>query len=98
MALTVRWTIRAADQLDQTVHYIRHKWGIKAKNNFVTEVENVIKLVSINPEIGRVENQDKGIRAFVITPQTTLFYRLRYEAIVILSVFDNRQNPNKKEF
>lgn len=98
MALTVRWTSRAAGELDRTVQYIHHQWGIKAENNFVAEVEDVVKLISRDPEIGRIENKEKGIRAFVITSQSTLFYRLKNEVIVILSVFDNRQNPHKKDF
>ena len=36
----------------------------------------------------------KGLRRCVITKQTTLFYRFNSKTIVIVTLFDTRQNPN----
>jgi plasmid stabilization system protein ParE len=50
------------------------------------------------PELGSIENIDRGIRGFTFTRQVNIFYRVSEEKIFLLDFFDNRQDPNKKRF
>ena len=47
-------------------------------------------------EIGRLEKEGTGIRGFVISRHNTVLYRIKGETIIILRLFDNRQNPKRK--
>jgi hypothetical protein len=38
-----------------------------------------------------------GLRKSVLTPQTSIYYRLNNNEIQIVTLFDNRQNPEKLE-
>lgn len=46
--------------------------------------------------MGTLENKEKQIRGFVITKHNTLFYRIEEDKIILITFFDNRQNPIKK--
>ena len=63
---------------------------------YINKVNTFLKLLKENPRIGKSEIEDKGIRGYVLSRQTTVLYRIKGETIIILKFFDNRQNPKKK--
>lgn len=48
--------------------------------------------------MGSLEVPEKAIRGFQFTKQTRIFYRIKGNQIIILTLFDVRQNPDKKQF
>jgi len=98
MAVEVEVSKRANKQFLKIVSYIELEWGNTAVNKFVKNVNTFVRILSVNPRIGRLYNKNKMIFMRVITKQTTAFYRIDKNKIVILSFFDTRQNPSKKKF
>ncbi len=98
MALEVKWSIRADRKFDKILDYLLTEWGDRVTRNFVKKVYDFLEILSEYPEIGSIENKEKGIRGFTIVKQITLFYRIKEETIILLDFFDNRQNPKKKRF
>jgi len=96
MALKVFWTIRAELFFNNIIKYLQTEWNESVTKAFIIRVYETIDLISEFPEIGSIENHKKGIRGFVILKQITLFYRIKNETVIILSLFDNRKNPKKK--
>jgi hypothetical protein len=47
--------------------------------------------------MGNFQHEEKEIRGFVIIKQVTMFYKVRDENIIILNLFDNRQNPKRRK-
>ena len=98
MALEIYWSKRAEKQLDEILDYLRKEWGETTTGNFVRKVYNFLDLLSEYPNLGTVENKDKQIRGFPIVKQVNLFYKIEKGRIILLSFFDNRQNPQKRKF
>lgn len=98
MALDIKWSKRADKKFDKILEYLLTKWGERVTRNFVKKVYDFLDILSEYPEIGSVENKEKGIRGFTLIKQINIFYRVKGETIILLDFFDNRQNPNKKKF
>ena len=96
MALNIFWTKRAEKSFEQILDYLEKEWGEKVTKAFVKKVYGFLDILSEFPEIGSIENKEKGIRGFTIIKQVNLFYRISNNKIILLKFFDNRQNPNKK--
>ena len=98
MALEIVWSLRADKKFDKILEYLVKEWGHKVTKSFVKKVYDFLDILSEFPEIGTLENKEKGIRGFVIIKQVSIFYIIRNNRIIILNFFDNRQSPAKKRF
>jgi plasmid stabilization system protein ParE len=96
MALKIFWTIRASKNFDIILEYLEVEWGDQVTRRFIKDVYDFLELLVEFPEIGSIENKEKGIRGFTLIKQINIFYRITAEKIIILGLFDNRQNPSKK--
>lgn len=95
MNYKIRWTVNAYSDFSQTVLFIKEEWGKKSSEDFIDRVDTVINILSIFPQLGKVIHPQKQIRALVISKQTTIVYRIKSDRIIILNLFDNRQDPDK---
>ena len=98
MALEVYWAKRADRKFDQIINFLIKEWGENVASAFVKKVYDFLDILSEFPEIGTIENTEKGIRGFTVVKQVDLFYRKKGNKIILLTFFDNRQNPKKKRF
>ena len=96
MDLEIKWTKRATNSFHETVGYIENEWSLRSAQKFILKVNKFLNTLKTQPEIGRFEQEGKGIRGFVISRHNTVFYRIKGETIIILRLFDNRQNPKNK--
>ena len=97
MALKIFWTKRAARNFETTLIYLEEKFGLATAKSFAKKIYNFLDYLSEFPEIGSNDNVEKQIRGFVIVKQVTIYYKIFDEHLKILSLFDIRQNPKKKE-
>ncbi len=96
MALEIKWTKRAEISFQRIVEYIEEEWSEKTAAKFVKKVNMFLKALELQPDIGKIEVEDKGIRGFVFSRQTTIFYRIKNNRIILLNFFDNRKNSKSK--
>lgn len=87
----------AKNKLNTLFIYLLEKWNLKVKLDFIKKLDKSIDLIKSHPESFTLSNKKKGLYKCVITKQTTLFYRFNSKRIVIVTIFDTRQNPNKLE-
>lgn len=98
MALEIHWSKRADKKFDKILEYLLVEWGERITGTFVKKVYDFLDILSEFPEIGTIENKEKGIRGFTIVKQINIFYKVSGYTIIILDFFDNRQDPEKKRF
>lgn len=98
MALKILWSKRADKKFDKILEYLLEEWGERITGNFVKKVYNFLEILSEYPEIGTIENEEKGIRGFTVVKEIDLFYKVTGDKIILLDFFDNRQSPEKKRF
>jgi len=98
MALRIFWSKRADIKFDNILGYLTVEWGEKVTSAFVKKVYDFLDILIEFPEIGSLENSERGIRGFVIVKQITIFYKVSGNKIILLNFFDNRQGPKKKKY
>lgn len=95
MIRKVRISKTAESKLEKLFEYLIENWSQKVKSNFVKKLDKTIKIIKIHPDSFPESHKHKGLRKCVVTKQTTLFYRFNSKEIIIVTVFDSRQNPKK---
>lgn len=86
---------RAAEKLTALFGFLEKEWSIGAKRAFVLKLERALKVLTIFPNSFEVVSAKRGIRRCVITRQTTIYYTYTDTQVFIITVFDNRQDPER---
>lgn len=92
--MRVVWTCEASLDLEEVINYILYKWSASTADNFLTVMEEKIKLIQFQPDIFELVNH-KNIRRATITPQLSLYYQVEPNEIVFLRLWNNYRNPEK---
>jgi len=91
----VYFSKRASKRLDILLKYLEFEWSLKVKKNFITKLDKSLKQIQKYPDSFQRSDLVKGLHKCVITKQTTIFYRFDNKSITIITIFDNRKDPNK---
>jgi plasmid stabilization system protein ParE len=94
--MKVVWTKTAEKRLQEILNYIQQEFGNNLKQQFRSRAMDFTALLPEFPEMGTLEVKTKNLRAFQLSKQTRVFYRIKGERIIILTFFDSRQNPQKR--
>jgi plasmid stabilization system protein ParE len=93
MARKIVFTDDGIDTLQSTASFIESKWNSKQAEKFLEKVYKTLFLASENPYMFKAFSLSDNIRVGLISKQTSFFYRVEENEIVILFFFDNRQEP-----
>ncbi|MBZ9729507.1 type II toxin-antitoxin system RelE/ParE family toxin [Salegentibacter sp. JZCK2] len=90
----ILWTDHALSELNDTIEYLEKKWTERELKNFSRKLDHTIELISKNPELFQVFKKN-DVRRAVVAKFNNLCYRVNDDTIEILSIFSNRQDPDK---
>lgn len=90
-------TRTAVKRLNSLLEYLETACSNKVKLKFISKLEQRLDIVKDKPEAFPLSTVKEGLHKCVITRQTTLYYTFDEKKIYVLTVFDNRQDPNKLE-
>ena len=79
--------------LKEIIFYLENKFSIREVEQFASKFDEIILLIKNNPNAFPVIYSN-NIRRVVLNKLTSIFYIIEGVEIHILSVFDNRKNPN----
>jgi plasmid stabilization system protein ParE len=91
----VQWSLEAQENLDKITAYLENNWTNKELEYFFTRLEDQLAIISENPELYKKSSRINGLYECQVTVHNTLFYTFNNTTILIVTVFDNRQNPDK---
>lgn len=98
MALNVEWTDFAEKQLKDIFNYYTHVADERIARRLVNKIVVRTDILESYPQIGSCEelliNYQDEFR-YLIQDNYKIIYRVEKERVVIVSVFDCRQNPKK---
>jgi plasmid stabilization system protein ParE len=92
------WNKRAETDLSIIVEYLQEEWNDKVTKDYLKRVSYLTTLLSQHPEIGTSQRANSKIRAFFITKHSKIIYRITTDSIIILNIFDNRQDLSKFKY
>ena len=84
----------AERDLEVISDYLLEHWGLAVCERFLARFEQICSTLSASPEIFPIIQKKKKIRKCVLTRQNTIYYREHAHKIEIITIFDNRQDPN----
>ncbi len=94
MAKQIVWSLKAQNDRKEILNY----WRIRNKSNEYSKKLNglfkeAIKLISDYPDIGKITENGKA--RIKIVGDYFIVYELEKEKILLLTIWDSRQNPEK---
>lgn len=92
MSLTIKWTPKAVNSYKNTIAFISEKWSQKEVDTFKLKTKHVIELIKVRPKMFK-RSKLKNIHIAKISKQTSIFYMVKNNNLIILLFWDNRQNP-----
>ena len=95
--MRIFWTKKSQSRFTEIDSYISNEFGEKSSMKFRNKVFNFLELLERFPELGTLEVAEKNIRGFQISKHTRIFYRINKDHISLLTFFDSRQDPKKKQ-
>ena len=93
----VFWTENALFELQDTLYFLETHWAEAEIRTFVRQLDHTVELISRNPLIFQVSEDKIGVRRAIVSVYNTLYFRINDDSVEVLSLFSNRQNPNKRK-
>ncbi len=90
----IDWADEARQNLDAIIEYLQNRWTAKEISNFFKKLDKRIDIISRNPHAYPDIDLKSGLRRSVLTEQTSIYYEIKTDSVVILSLFDNRKDPD----
>ena len=98
--MKVFWTEFAAEKWEQIASHILCEFGFAAMQEYKEETEAWQKTLADNPQIGPLEpllsNRRYEYRSIVIQRKTKLVYYTEGDFLMIVNVWDTRQEPQNQ--
>lgn len=86
---------RASKRLEKLLEYLELEWTRKVKDDFIMKLDKSLIQIQKFPKSCPHTDFVNGLRMLVVTKQTSLFYRFDTKTITIVTIFDNRMNPDR---
>jgi len=84
----------AERKLEELLEHILEEWGQKSKNDFLEQFTNDVRKIEKFPK-SCPESKSLKIHINVVSAQTSFYYRIKKKEIEILTITDNRQDPER---
>ena len=95
--MKVKWTILAKEGLRNVAKYIKDKFGVQARMDFLQDVKHTNLLLGKHPWMGPVEpsleEHSEEFRSIVVHRLSKIIYYIDKENIMIADFWDCRQDP-----
>ncbi|QNL22242.1 type II toxin-antitoxin system RelE/ParE family toxin [Hyphobacterium sp. CCMP332] len=82
-------------KLDSIYDYLDREWSEKVKREFQKKLFASFKSIAQFPKSHQESQSHPGIFKCVLNKQNSYIYRIIKDEIEIITVFDNRQDPDK---
>ena len=97
MAYQVKTTPQAETDTNRIFIYILERWGEKTAEEFLDKLTEAKELLASGSVSFRNSELGEGIRKYVFTKQTSLYYRVlkKDKVVEILSLYENRRDTSR---
>lgn len=87
----IRWTDEAVRNLDQILQDIQNRWTEKEVEDFKKRLMNYLSVIQKFPDIFPRSESRPQLRRAVVSSQTSVYYEVTEESIVLVFLWDNRR-------
>ncbi|HEY5511903.1 MAG TPA: type II toxin-antitoxin system RelE/ParE family toxin [Prolixibacteraceae bacterium] len=90
---SIDWTVEALNNLEGIIGYLTNRWTDREISNFYKLLDKRLEIISKSPHTFPDSELKTNVKRSVLSKQTTVYFEVKTDKIVILSLFDNRKNP-----
>jgi len=98
MAYEVAWTNNINEDIDDILSYLESVASHKVAENFLNELREKVSILIKFPESGRQSQKDETVRSLLFRKRYWVFYTIIGQEIIMLDIFDTRQDPAKSPY
>jgi plasmid stabilization system protein ParE len=95
MRLRIEWSQKAVLSFQKILAYLEVEWSDREVQRFKSATSHLLMLLSGHPEIGKQSAKNPALRAILVRPQVILLYSIEPDTILIVNLYDTRQNPDR---
>ncbi len=89
----ITWSPLAANDYQENIEFLLRRWSEKEAIHFIETTDTILDLILRNPLAFR-STAYENVRAVVILPQITLYYRAQSNGnIELIRFWNNHQDP-----
>jgi len=89
------WSDEALVSLKNIIAYLEDHWTKREIKKFARLLDKQLNLIEQNPFTFPKSDTSEEYRKSVLSKRTTIYYKIMEYEVRIISIFDNRQNPDK---
>ena len=93
MVKTIEYTKTYKETLSAIVSIIESDWGNRYVNRFLDQLDDAVRKIQMYPYLFQELPINQKYRRCVISKQTSLIYEVTDSKVILLYLFDNRQEP-----
>jgi len=94
---SIIWSERSLNEYQDLIDYLLEEWGEEITVRVIQELDQSIMRIQNSHEQFQIILKRKRVRRCVMSPQTSIFFKVNKDVIEILSLFDNRRDPKKRK-
>ena len=91
MTVVVVLSAKASRQLELLLEYLETEWSPESRRKFQRRLNRFVQILKTVPNGFPISQKYPDCRKCVVTPQTSLVYRVNGDFIEIVAILDNRQ-------
>ena len=95
--MTIRWHKRASAALHLVEEYVLKRFGEKARQDFMAEIEQAVLALSDMPTLGKLDplfaHRHKTYRSIIVRRLNKVVYYVEDDVIHIAAFWDTRREP-----
>ena|SRR5690554_481115 len=98
--MEIAWSNQARKDYYKVLDYLHENWGLNEVKNFVDKTEEVLGVIKKHPKTFVESPRKRNVRKGFVTKHNSLFYKVKpyKKEIILLTFWDNRQNPKKLKY
>lgn len=85
----------AAKKLESLLEYLEVEWSEKVKLNFIDKLDKSLNQISKYPLSYEKSQVKPELHRCTVSKHSTLYYTFDTKRVYIVTLFDNRMNPEK---
>lgn len=85
----------AERKIQLQLDYLEAEWSKSVKDDYLSLLVKKFELISNHPESCHKLKEFPSVHKCVVAKHTSFFYRIKNKEIEIITLIDNRQNPEE---
>ena len=88
------WSDEALNGLKEIIEYLESKFSEKDVKKFVKKFNKQIEIIKSTPETFPFSLKSKTVRRTIVAKLTSIYYQVDGDIINLVTIYDNRKNPD----